>query len=435
MADYGTTLEPGIVTNVSSATTVSTGGASPSDVGIIGEADLGGGVNQGAADPNSVYLVTRSADARNWFGDDSLLTEAVTDALNEGAFPVYAVATESVTVTDEDLSGLVSTTGSLSKGPLTEDAAAASFTVDGVSKTTTLTYEDPSTLSPSADEVILNPVTQAFELDSAPSDADGTNDGVDYEYQDYSTAFSSMANDAAEMIDFLVPLSENSSVTSEAQVVVGNMAEEYNFATAIVGAGARIDPSSYTNTFDDSRVQVLYPPRDGSDKSLLGSYAGKRASLGISTTPINKRLDAEKNLSVSLNKAERGALISERVVPLADESAGARIADDVNSVSDGNSKEANIRFGFSRLVIDYAIKTVQINEKPFVGRLNNPAVRNTLEGLLNSELLPLERSNSILSYSVNVRKVDATTASVELGVETAKPLRFIENEIAVGGVQ
>lgn len=432
MADYGSTVEPGIVTNVSSATTVSTDGNSPSDVGIVGEADLGGGVEQGSADPNEVYLVTRSADARNWFGDGSLLTEAVTDALNEGAFPVYAVATDSVSVSGEDISGLTSTSGTLAQTPVTEDASASSFTVDGTSKTTTLTYEDPSTLSPDTDEVLLNPVTGAFELDAAPSS--GTSE-VDYEYQDYPAGHDALAADAAEAIDFFVPLSENIDVKTDAQTTVGNMAQEYNFALAIVGAGARVDPLNYTNNFDDSRVQVLYPTRDDAGKSLLGSYAGKRAALGITTTPINKRLDGEKSLSVSLDKAERGELIGSYVVPLADESAGARIADDVNSVSDSNSEEANIRYGFSRLVVDYVLDTVKTNEQPFVGRLNSPAVRNTLQGLLNSELRPLERSNAILNYEVSVRKVDATTASVELGVETAKPLRFIENEIAVGGIQ
>lgn len=435
MADYGTTVEPGIVTNVSSATTVSTDGASPSDVGIVGQADLGAGVDQGSADPNSVYLVTRSADARDWFGDDSLLTEAVTDALNEGAFPVYAVAAEALDVSGENISGVTSTSGTLSEGPVTEDASAVNFTVDGVDKTTVLTYEDPATLSPDTDEVLLNPVTRAFELDAAPSDADDTNDTVDYEYHDYPAGHDALAADAGEAIDFFVTLSENLAVKTDAQTTVGNMAQEYNFALAIVGAGARVDPLNYENNFDDSRVQVLYPTRDATGKSLLGSYAGKRAALGITTTPINKRLSGEKNLSVGLNKAERGELIDARVVPLADESAGARIADDVNSVSDTNSEEANIRYGFSRLVVDYVINTVQTNEKPFVGRLNSPAVRNTLEGLLNSQLRPLERSNAILSYEVSVRKVDATTASVELGVETAKPLRFIENEIAVGGIQ
>ena len=434
MADYGTTLEPGIVTDVSSAGTISTDGASPSDVGIVGQADLGNGVDEGSADPNEVYLVTRSSDARNWFGRGSLLTEAVTDALNEGAFPVYAVAAETEEVENEDISDLTSTSGTLDEAPVKEDGEYIDIQIDGEPLDVTVVYDDPHAHSPDAGEAYVNPVTGDFEVDSAPSDEDDTNDTATYPSFDYESGHEALASEAGEAVDFFVTLSENLNVKTDAQVTVGNMAEEYNFALAVVGAGTRVDPLEYENDFDDSRVQVLYPTRDAEGYSTLGSYAGKRAALGITTTPINKRLDAQKDLSVSLNKAERGELIDSRVVPLAEESSGARIADDVNSVSDDNSEEANIRFGFSRLVIDAVVSTVHENERPFIGRLNSRAVRNTLEGLLTSQLKPLERSNAILDYNVSVRAVDATTASVELGVETAKPLRFIENEIAVGGV-
>lgn len=435
MASIGSTLEPGIVSNITSGSTVATGGSSPADIGIVGQADLGPDANEGSATPNEVYLVTRSTDARNWFGVDSLLTEAVTDALNEGAYPVYAVATQEQTVSGEDLSGLSSTGGTLAEGPVDEDPAEVTFTIDGVEKTTVKTYEDPSTLSPDTDEALYNPVTGDFELDAAPSDADDTNDTADYVYHDYPSANAELVSEASEVIDFFVPLSERLSVKSDVQTKVGNMADEYNFAVALVGAGARVDPQNYTNSFDDSRVQVIYPTRDGNGKSILGSYAGVRASLGITTTPINKRLDGEKDLAVGLNKAKRGALIDERVVPLAEEAAGARIADDVNTVSDDNTDEANIRFGFSRLVVDQVISIVHRNEQPFIGKLNTKPVRDTLQSLIDTQLRPLENGNSIIDYNVKVNPVDATTASLELGVETAKPLRFINNDIAIGGIQ
>lgn len=434
MAEYGTTLEPGITTNVSSANTVSTDGASRSDVGIVGQADLGTGVDQGEADPNTVYQVTRSTEARRYFGDDSLLTRAVSDALNEGAYPVYATATDEVAVTGEDLSGLSSTSGTLADAPVVEDASTIDFVIDGTSKTTELVYEDPSNLSPGADEVYVNPVTGDFELDAVGSDADTTNDTVDYVHEDYAAGNAALAGQAGRIIDFFVPLSENLDARNDALATVDAMAQEYNFALAIVGAGISVDPATYTNDFDDSRVQSLYPSRTTSGASILGAYAGKRASIGISTTPINKTLNRSMEVE-SLTQEERGDLIQSYVVPLDQTASGPRISDDVNTVSDDNTEEANIRFGFSRLVVDFVLKTVHQNETPFVGKLNSPEIRNTLQGLINSELKPLMRSNAILDYSVQVRKIDATTASVELGVETAKPLRFIQNEIAIGGIQ
>lgn len=428
MASYGSTSEPGIVTDVESALTISTSSDAPADVGIVGQADLA----NGTANPNEVYQVTRASKARTWFGEDSLLTQAVVDALDMGAYPVYAVATSQTSITGEDLSGLSSTSGSFLNEPVSEDEDDITITIDGVSKTVIKTYEDPSTLSPDTDEAYYNPVEATFELDAAPGDTDSTNDTADYVMYDYPAAIDAMKAGAEEAIDFLAPVSENNSVTDYVQTTLSNMADEYNFALGLVGAGARVDPSNYTNRYDDSRMQVVYPTRNDAGDSTIGSYAGLRASLGIRTTPINKTLDNQKDLAVGLNKAQRGSLIDERVVPLADEAAGARVADDVNSVSDSNSEEAGIRYGFSRLVFDYVITIVRVNEKPFIGRLNSPAVRNALEGLLNNELKPLTRSNAIISFDAEVFEVDATTASVELQVDAAEPLRFIENTVTVG---
>lgn len=428
MASYGSTSEPGIVTDVESALTISTSGDAPADVGIVGQADL----SVGTANTNEVYQVTRASKARTWFGEDSLLSKAVVDALDMGAYPVYAVATEEEIVGDEDISGITGTSGTFSNAPVIEDSSEITITIDGVEKDVSVTMEDPATLSPGTDQAYVNPVEGSFEVDSAPSDGDDTNDTAEYTAYDYESAIDAMEADAGEAIDFLAPVSENDDVTDYVQSTLSDMAVEYNFALGLVGAATYLDPLAYENAYDDSRMQVVYPSRNADGDSVIGSYAGLRASLGIRTTPINKNLDNQKDLATSLNKAERGSLIDSYVVPLADEAAGARVADDVNTVSDDNSEEAAIRYGFSRLVFDYAITIVRLNEKPFIGRLNSPAVRNALEGLLNNQLKPLTRSNAIISFSAEVFEVDATTASVELQIDAAEPLRFIENTVTVG---
>lgn len=431
MVEYGNTLEPGIVTEVESALNVSVSGGAPADVGIVGQADLGGATNQGSADPNTVYQVTRAPDARNWFGEDSLLTSAIVDALAEDAYPVYAVAAEKTTVSDEDLSGLTSTSGNFANAPVVEDGSQVTFTIDGTEFSTRKVYDDPGSYSPEVEEAIYNPVEGSFELASAPSDADDTNDTVAYAHFDYQTAIDALESGAGDAIDFLVPLSENNTVTDYAQTVVGNMAQEHKFAMTIISPGARIDVDNYENRYDDSRVLLVYPSRNADDESTLGSYAGIRARLGISTTPIEKTLSTQKNLAVRLDKSDRGTLIDNRVVPLDQKTAGARIADDVNSVSDDNTEEANIRYGFSRLVFDYAIQTIRVNEKPFIGKLNSPSIRNALQGLLNTRLRTLENSNAIISYEVRVVKIDNTTVGVDLQINGAEPIRFIENTVTI----
>ncbi|QIR31186.1 tail sheath [Halorubrum virus Serpecor1] len=427
MADYGNTIEPGIVTNVNSALAVTSSGGAPADVGLVGQADL----DAGTAQTNAVYQVTRATKAREWFGEDSPLTRNVLDALTEGAYPVYAVAVDLVDVTGEDLSGLSSNNGTLAEGPVSEDASDVVFTIDGVALDTVLVYDDVSEMTPGAGEVYVNPATRAFSIDPDAT-VGNAGDSVDYATADYDAGHAALVDGAGGAVDFFVPLTEDVSVTEDAQASVNAMAGEYNLALAIVGAVPGLDPSEYDNSFDDSRVQVVYPARDAEGYSTLGAYAGLRAKLGITTTPINKRLSSVKSLGVSLNKAQRGELIDERVVPLADESEGARIADDVNSVSDQNSEEAGIRFGFTRLVMDYVITTIRVNEQPFIGRLNSRAVRASLEGLLSNQLNTLKRSNAIVDYRVSVSRVDATAAAVEIQVKTAKPLRFIENTVTIG---
>lgn len=431
MADYGDTLEPGITTNLESALSVSKGGESPAVPVLIGQANLAGATSP--ANPNEVYSVSRINAARKKFGDEanSMLTQGIIDCFGEGGNPVFVVAPEEISVTAEDISGISSTSGTLANTPVIEDPSAVTFEVDSTTKDTILTYEDPSTKTPQTDEAYYNPVTGAFELDSAPSSS-GT---VDYTHFDYESAIDALANapSAAESMDILSALNENSTVQGYAQTVANNLASDYDLALLVAAQAVRVDPSNVSNNFDDSRVQSVYPTRNGDGDSTLAAFVGERARIGISTTPINQRLDTQKTLAVNLSRQERGNLIDARIVPLAQEAAGARIADDPTTVDPtGSAEDRNVDFGFNRLLLDFIIETAYVNQRPFIGRLNNPNVRNTLEGLINGQLSVLANQNLVLSYNVSVEPVDATSVALDIGVETAKPLRNIENNVTVG---
>lgn len=424
--DYGTKTEPGIVTNVDSALSVTASGEAPADVGIIGQADL----SVGTADPNAVYRVTRASDARTYFGDDSFLTDAVLDALQHGAYPVYAVATEMVSGT-EDLSSISSYSGTLNEDALSENPEDTTFTINGTDLATVHEYGDVSALTPDAGEVLLDPTTGDYHIDGEAT-VGNSSDQVAFTSADYASALSAMREGASGAIDFLVPLNEADSVTNDAQGTLSTMEQNYNFALGIFGAAAGLDPANYTSPYDDSRVQLIYPTRQADGSSVLGAYAGLRASLGIQTTPINKRLSLGGDLIEDLTLQERGDLIDARVTPLAPRNSGARVADDVNTVSDDNSEEAAIRYGFDRLVMDYVINTIRLNEQPFIGRLNSESTRSALEGLLSNQLKTMTRSNAIQDFDVRVTKIDATTAAVDVSIKTASPLRFIENTVTIG---
>jgi len=131
MTTYGNKQEPGITTDLTSSAAVPTSGEAPSNPGYVGQADLENANDP--ADTGKVYQVTRASRAVDWFGpmESSLLTNAVVDALNEGAYPVYAVATPEETVSGEDHSGAATTTVSTDKVPIREDALTTDVTLDG----------------------------------------------------------------------------------------------------------------------------------------------------------------------------------------------------------------------------------------------------------------------------------------------------------------
>lgn len=429
---YGDTTEPGIITEETSSGTIVSADEAPSDACIVGQADL---VN-GTATANTVYEITRDDTARTRFGapEDSLLTSAILDMLREGATPVYAIATSETSVAGEDISGVAGTSGTLANAPVSEDPADTSFVVDGVTKTTVITFEDPATKSPGSGEVYFRPTDAKFELDAAPGDADNTNDTVDYTHFDYVSALNALeANrEAADAVDFVSALAENDTVQQDVITTVDNLAQNQQYAVALVSAGARVDPSTYANPHDSSRVQTAYPTRFEDGTSALAAYAGKRASIGLEKTPIGQRFETEKPLAVSLSKAQRGDLIAEKVVPLEDRAGGAVIKDDPTSIADTNTAEANLDYGFKRLVLDYVYDITRENEEPFIGKLNRRAVRNALADLIAYELTALKESHLIEAYSVNVSEDTATHARLELTIDAPDPLRFITNDVTIG---
>ena len=429
---YGDTTEPGIITEETSANNISRSGNAPSDVCIVGPADLANATDP--AVPNQVYEITRDTTAVSHFGEDSLLTEAILDMLTEGSVPIYAVATEQTAVTDEDHGAVTSTTVSLDNAPTTEDAADFTVTLDNTELTPILTRDAVADKAPDADEVYINPVDAELEVPTSPDGTSGLT--VDYTWNDYPTAFDAVETniEAAEAIDFLSAIQENAAVQQGVRDACENLSDEHHYTVAFVAPNtARMgNVEEYENTYDTSRVQVVYPSRFADGTSSLAAYAGVRGNIGLDRTAIGQRFTTNKELDVTLNRKQRGALIEQRVVPLENRVGGAEIKDDKTSVSVENAEEAHIDFGFKRLVLDYVYDTARQNERPFIGRLNQRKVRNALEALIKFQLTAMKDSNLIESYSIDIFEESSTKARLELSITAPDPLRFIENDVTVG---
>lgn len=435
MPDFGNNSEPGILTDLESATGIGVPAGAPGVPCLVGQADLA----NGSASANEAHEITRISQARSLFGEGRMLTGQIIDALNAGASNVIGVAASKTDVTGEDLSGLASYTGTLANAPVTEDPSEVTFTINSTTMTSKVTYRDPAQETPGADEVYYNPVNGKFHIDNSAT-LGSAGDDVDYSHFDYDAALEAAESEAAEGMDFLAPIMEKQSVVTKALNVAESMAKGYNFALVLAGAfeETALDGSDNfsapANAFDDYRLQLVYPVRNADGRSVIGSYAGKRAEIGINTTPINKRLKDHRELIHNVALPDRGSLINDNIVPLAQESAGARIADDVNTVSSSNTENPNIQFGTATLIVDVVARTVYLNEQPYVGKFHKKVVRQAFRDAVDGELKSLRNSDAIIDYTIAVDAIDSTTAALDLAVDVAEPLRFIENTITVGDI-
>ncbi|TQQ81851.1 hypothetical protein [Halonotius roseus] len=428
MVSIGNTILPGVQTNIESADSTAVNIGAPGQIGLVGEADLA----NGTATANELEIIRTPVKARTLFGAGSQLAENVVQALTEGAYPVYAVAAEAVEVVGEDLSGLASTSGVLENAPVSESPSEVAFSVDGTGKDAVLTYHDPATETVGTDTVHYNPSSGAFELDAAPS----TSGEVDYTYYDYDAATDALIDTAGNIVDVVGLLNENSAAVGYAHTKAVVATNRYEFMVVVAGAAPRIpDTFAYEVAYDSSRLQLLYPARTADDLSIIGAYCGLRASLGINSSPMFKRLSGVTDLAVTLSPDDQQNLIGQSTVPMADESRGARIVEDLTTVSDDNMDEASMRQVLHRLIVDYVTNIVNANSERYIGSLHKKSTRDALQGSITSELKRLKATDSITGFTIAIEEVDAMTASADVGIDTIDPLRNIVATISAGQIE
>lgn len=434
MVSISDTTLPGASATIDSATSVSVNVSSPGDVALVGEADTA----NNEANDNTVYRVTTPIRARQLFGTGTPLAENIVHALGNGAFPVYAAAAQENNISDEDVSGIGGTSGTLANGPVLEDQGAAVFTVDGTAFDTILTLDDPETKSPGSQEVYLNPVTAEFELGQAPS----TSADVEYTYLDYAATVEEVKSEYGNVVDFIASTTENATVVGQIETAVDDMVQQKEFAIGVAGAMSYLpvdgddepDTSLYNNPHDTSRLQIIYPARNEDGDSIIGSYLGLRGAIGLQASAMQKRLRDQTSLADTLTRQEKIDLDAENVVVLSNEAAGALVENDPTCVAADNDEEAEMRDGLSRMIVDYVTETVLVASEGFIGDYHSPATRNQLRSVLRSKLSVIQDTDAILNFTVAVEETDAYTARVDLGVETVKPLRNVVANITAGEV-
>jgi hypothetical protein len=447
MVTIGNDTLPGTITTLESAASTGANVGAPGTPVLVGQ----GYLSDGSANAAEAHRITRPKEARDLFGaaDKSMLTQATQDALVEGAYPVYAIAATENDVSSEDLSGTSAATFSLANAPVQEVAGDISFTINSTSKTTVLYYDgDPANATPGTDEVLVNPVTGKCHADES---AGNSGDEVSYTHLTYSNALDEITNHETEVgpflrevVDFIGALNENDSVVSDVKTKAEDMESNGYLAIAQAGAG---DPyiddvntqtdeiGSYSHSDDTSRLQYIHPSRDDENNTIMGSWVGLRARYGISRSPIFTRMRNQSALRDNLSTSQQEDLVLANVNPIDESGDGARVIEDLTTVADSNSTESSWKQGSARLITDFVAETVDAESEAFVGQFNDTAVLNSLRSRLSSELNDLLFSRSIEAYSIIIEEVDATTVAVDIGINTADPLRNIELTVSAGAVQ
>ena len=428
----GNTLEPGVVSSVESAATMSVGDQSAGTAVIVGGADIGTEQpTQGNANYNEVYGVADITEARSLFGEDSHLTRNISDALGQGAVPVLAIAPMEMNHT-QDITDLASQEGQLDNPAkvIPEGASEGDITVtiDSDTKTVNYTLDELADETVPSGEVYINPASDYFKVDAAPSSS-GT---IEYTGLDYQTALQTLLDFEGDM-DFLATLKARSDVTTTLNGILNQLEQQRKLLLGLAGLE---EPFNTTGdivvSYDTSRLQLLAPSYHKDYTSSIGAYAGLRANIGLSTTPINQRISLRERLHRRLDETERGALISANVTPLESIGSSARVVDDLTTVSESNSTEQNFRYGFSRLAVDFVLDALHALEQPFIGKFNSPGAIGQMQDLLNEEARPLAESNIVYEYNAEVSMVDPTTVKVLFQADVAEPIRTIKNQAVIG---
>jgi hypothetical protein len=247
-----------------------------------------------------------------------------------------------------------------------------------------------------------------------------------------------------ELADFVALVDENADARDSLRDKTVSMGSNGWRVIGLAGAGSPwIDDlgtgtdevSSYSDSYDTSRLQLYAPTRDADGNSIMGGIAGFRSALGIDAPAFSKKLRTANALQLNLSQSQIEALINNNVNPIEEGRGAAEVVEDLTTVTDSNSTESSWTTGFARLVTDFTVEEIQETADPFFGEFNNNGVQNLIEGRVASVLKQLLESRAIDAFSLVLEEVDDVTLAVDVGIDTGDGLRNIELTVTTGDVQ
>lgn len=430
MAIFGTTSIPGDSIEVRSGGVVAVGAAFATTVGLVGGMDTG----NGSATEGEVVEVESSADAATKFGENSELKKQVDLVYNNGNIStIYAVPVSETTVSGEAAGGQ---SGTLDNVPVFDPNVHDEHTISaqdsgGTDPTVEIVYDSPPATPGTSDTVNVNPVTGEFEFDAVASGSYS----FDYDYGDYDTAIQSLV---AKVPRTLGVLTENTSVANTLTTELGNSAADFDFMHGQVG-GVEVDPSTYSDAFDDRRLSVIVPGRGYTDEAnteevrTIGATTGKQSgkALGDSTTyeSLSGFADIGRTADERYSNSELGTLIDNQVYPL-------KQGDRIFVVKDmTTSTDPRFERIYASEIVDEATEISHNIAQNFVGELNTESNRFALGESHSTSYAEMQSDNLLDAYTVSVSEgANPDEVDVDIGLDVVDIMDTIDVTITVGDV-
>ncbi|TQM61936.1 tail sheath protein [Humibacillus xanthopallidus] len=170
----------------------------------------------------------------------------------------------------------------------------------------------------------------------------------------------------------------------------------------VIGAGGSNVDEIVGHGMSSGRIVVVAPAiryPDGlilDDAYTAAAVAGLIASVSVQTSLTNKTLNVP-DLALDLNRGEQAQLIQGNVLAVIRKN-GFRVLRGLTSEGEGQPY-STIPI---RRIVDYARYGVRSASDPYIGRLNNPRVRDALKATLDGFLTSMVDDEALTGYELNV---------------------------------
>lgn len=424
---YGETVIPGTQITVKGGGTIAVSRAFSQDQGIVGTMDT----SNGTATPGEVETFTSVSEAEDLFGEDSELARAAAAAKNNRAQEIHAVAVSDTEQTDNETA---SSSGTLAESPIIDPNTSPSYDItaeDGAQETidVNLVYEDTVTSPSDAQTMNLNPVSGDWEADES-DDYD-----ITYHTGDYTAAIDALLPKTPRIVSVQTA---SSSVTSHLATELENDAGEFDFMHGVVNAEPTIDPDTFSQSTNESRIVMVAPSRayvDDAETEMVMTAAavgGLFAGLALGDSGTYNTVRGLTALRREFTPSEAGKLTDERVAPLLNDGGIKLIKDQTTS------EDVKFERLYSNEIVDEATELSHQITQQFVGELNTARNRQDLEESHRTVYQEMQNDRPPLldNYSVSAEQdsSDDETVNVTVGLDVVNVIDTIDVTIVVGDV-